>query len=332
MKYIYGFCIFILFGIGIYSDSLDPSDPNLSEEERENIIKNQEFRWDYRPQALRKIENKPILESFSKWISPNTEEFFNLGPLSIHVLKGTFSEKVKIETLTLTKHSDFIFAGIPTEIFTDPPILLESSGMFHISITNEKGNHVRPNRDVSVKMQPISSPEGVKVYSMVENTWSEDPVQRNDFNRCETCDFSPWLYASIRNEGWWNFDKPNLEFTCIKGKVQGDFGKTYTVSAAGLNYYGLNFTTADRDGSFLLNVLKGKKVKLFAEEDKKYDSKEQKRGLVALPSFVSQNRTAFSKTTPKLCQDIGLLKPKDRDVSLWKNRSEFLKTIDMPDI
>lgn len=334
-------CAVLFFGTNLNSKS-DPSDPNLSDEEREEIIQDQESRWDFRPakegrkSQKSEKENLPVYE---KTISPQKDNRFALGPLFIVIPAGSFSTRrnVEVKANVLTKHVDFLFAGIPTQIDGKNPILFESVGMFQILFRDDEGRSIRPVKDVSVGMNSLENPERARVYSLQSGTWQETAKSQMQQGVAEAASgvdgqYLPFIYTNIPWEGWWNFDKPNKEFTCVKGEIAMSSGAEYKASSVGVDYFGMNSVAVQKNGRFRLNVVKNRKVKVFIAEDSDNKSDSRSFELGTLPIFLSQKKTAFAADEKSDCQDLGKIGTKSFPKSLSSDRKEFLKAIDMPDI
>lgn len=70
---------------------------------------------------------------------------------------------------TLNKHSDFLFAGVPSQI--GPNLLLESTGMFYLAFYDEKGTRIEPKKNLTVAVEALSDPNGSNVYPYPKGNW-----------------------------------------------------------------------------------------------------------------------------------------------------------------
>ncbi|TGL50689.1 hypothetical protein EHQ61_09795 [Leptospira wolffii] len=326
----------LLVGVPRLYSKNDPTDPNLSNEERDDIIRNQENKWDFKPAHESSSVSKDALPKIHSSIRSTGETaYLTLGPLEVYIPSGAFDGfgEVKIETIALTKHSDFIFAGIPMEIQGKEPIILESVGMFRIAFLDSNGRSLRPQKEISVGMNPLDTTDNARVYKLTGDVWKEtSKLQKSQRNDCEIECAGYIIYSSIQSEGWWNFDKPHKEFTCLKGTVDAPAGSGISISSAGVDYYGMSYAHVRSDGSFEINVLKNRKVKVFTTNlNPGSKSKFSKGYLGYLPTLQTQDKVAFATNDPKKCQDIGKIQVRSVSSSLMEDRTAFLKAIDMPD-
>jgi len=188
---------------------------------------------------------------------------------------------------------------------------------------------------IPIVFRPIASTVNTKLYKLEKNEWKKqkEPVTTMSARECVDCNFEvegfPEIYTKINGSGWWNFDKENEEFTCLKGKLENfNIKNQPSVKAAGMSYFGLSYANVQEDGSFYINVLKDSEVKIFSMEKK--DHKQFKQAGY-LPVIKSQNITAFAATNKDRCQDIGIIQLKAVGESTFKDRKKFLEWMEMPD-
>ena len=139
------------------------------------------------------------------------------------------------------------------------------------------------------------------------------------------------IYSKIDSAGWWNFDKPHDQYTCLRGRLSGAPAGT-VVQAIGLDYFGISYGSLQGKGNFALNALKNKKVKILAV---RYPSeKNQPVWLGHITLDQTPDFTAFVQGDAgrSACKPIGALTMKPYPASILKDRAAFLKAIDMRDI
>ncbi|PJZ42704.1 hypothetical protein CH370_05715 [Leptospira kmetyi] len=327
--------LFVVAGIKAQED---PSNPSLSQEERNRIIAKQEDRWEISKSSANVSSLgfsilKPFIESFFSY----QETILDAGDLRLKIPAGAFSNSQKVEAriTILNNHADFLFAGIPTQI--GPNLLLESTGMFYLAFYDEGGNRIEPKKSLTVEVQSLADPTDTNVYRFSKGTWnlvSTDTARKTNEARenFETSieRFPIQIYSKIQSSGWWNFDKPKPEFTCLEGKVDAKNSQNFSVQSIGLDYYGTSYANVGSDGSFRINVLKDKKVKILISNFSNTKTGSKQVGF--LPAIQTQNITAFSSRPSDPCQRISDISPFPVSESIFNDRSKFLKTIDMPDL
>ncbi|RHX93770.1 hypothetical protein DLM76_12255 [Leptospira yasudae] len=330
------FCFLFLIAIGVAAQE-NPSDPSLSQEERNRIIAKQEDRWEISKSSSNTITLgfsilKPFVESFLSY----RETTLDAGELRLKIPAGAFSHSQKVEArITILKnHADFLFAGIPTQIGSH--LLLESTGMFYLAFYDEEGKRIEPKKSLSVEIQPLTDPTDSNVYRYSKGNWDLVSADKNTIQQNKEVrepfegGFPFQIYSKIQSSGWWNFDKPKPEFTCLEGKANLKKNENVSVQAIGLDYYGTSYANVDSNGNFRINVLKDKKVKLILTNF--FNAKAGSRQVGFLPAIQTQNKTAFASNPSDSCQRIADISPFPISESIFNDRSAFLKTIDMPDL
>ncbi|MCB1171051.1 MAG: hypothetical protein KDK25_11980, partial [Leptospiraceae bacterium] len=191
-------CLILALSPAIHPEDLD--DPYLSPERRQEIIRNQEDKWDMdaHPSPSWPAGNgtSHLLKPETVHLRPGQNGTFQLGPLRIIVPPGAFgNQSVEIQVLLLTQPKDFVLAGIPLDFSENgKPGVLISDGMFHLQFLDARGQAIRPVRPLTVEMQP-SDPEDMGMYRRdgtswtrvgsagIEQRWPEDcDVYRNQNN------------------------------------------------------------------------------------------------------------------------------------------------------
>ncbi len=315
-------------------DAQDPSDPNLSQEERNKILTKQEERWEIskstsNPSTFGFSILKPFIQSFLS----NRETVIDAGNFKLTIPAGAFSHSKKVETriTILNKHSDFLFAGVPTQI--EPNLLLESTGMFYLAFYDEEGRRIEPKKNLTVEMVALSDPNSSNVYRYTKGNWellsqSRESTAISEIEGSDTIPFQ--IYSKIDSSGWWNFDKPKPEFTCVTGRILSKNPEEFLIQGVGIDYFGTSYGNVEPSGVFRINVLKNSNVKIFALFTPK--NKNAKREIGFLPIFRTQERTAFSSEKNPQCQKVSEISTFPIEESVFQNRAQFLKMIDMPDM
>ncbi|WP_232380654.1 hypothetical protein [Leptospira ainlahdjerensis] len=330
--------ILIFFLLKPVMAETDPSDPTLSPEERMKIIQSQETRWEIGKSSTNQTPfGFSILKPFVDFFSTDLESVMDIGSLRLTIPPRSFSktEQVEVRIITLNKHADFLFAGIPTQIGSNrsPALLLESTGMFYVSFFNEDGKRIEPKKNLKVELLPLTDPNGSNVYRYTKGNWDliSQKQESSAISEIEGSDWIPFqIYSKIDSSGWWNFDKPKPEFTCVTGKILAKNPEEFLIQGVGIDYFGTSYGVVEPSGVFRINVLKNSNVKIFALFTPK--NKNAKREIGFFPTFRTQERTTFSSEKNPRCQKVSEISTFPIEESIFQNRARFLKTIDMPDI
>ncbi|WP_245667150.1 hypothetical protein [Leptospira tipperaryensis] len=310
----------------------------MSQDERNKILTKQEERWEIskspsNPGAFGFSILKPFVQSFLSY----QETVIDAGNLRLKIPAGTFYNSKKVETriTILNKHADYFFAGIPTQIGSN--LLLESTGMFYLAFYDEEGKRIEPRKSLTVEMEALADPTDSNVYRFSKGNWNlvstgtDTTRPRKEVMEMESESFLPFqIYPEIQSSGWWNFDTPKPEFTCLEGKVDLKNGQNFSAQAIGLDYYGTSYANVDPNGNFRINVLKNKKVKILIINFN--SAKTGSKQIGSLPAIQTQNATAFSSKPSDRCQKISEIFPFPITESIFNDRASFLKAIDMPDL
>ncbi|PJZ55850.1 hypothetical protein [Leptospira barantonii] len=336
-SYSFSLFFFLFFVVLEIAAQEDPSNPSLSQEERNRIIAKQEDRWEISKSSSNVSSLgfsilKPFFGSFLSY----RETTLDAGDLRLKIPAGAFSDsqKVEVRITILRNHADFLFAGIPTQIGSN--LLLESTGMFYLAFYDDEGKRIEPKKSLTVEVQPLANPTDSNVYRFSKGSWDLVSTDKNTTQSNNTTadafesEFPFQIYSKIQASGWWNFDKPQPEFTCLEGKVDAKNRQNFSVQAIGLDYYGTSYANVTANGNFRINVLKDKKVKLIITNFSNVKAGSKQIGF--LPAIQTQNKTAFSSKLSDPCQRISDISPFPISESVFNDRSTFLKTIDMPDL
>ncbi|WP_232371644.1 hypothetical protein [Leptospira ainazelensis] len=316
----------------------DPSDPTLSPEERLKIIQNQETRWEIgksspNPTPFLFSVLKPAVEFFST----DLESVMDIGNFRLTIPPRSFpkTNRVEVRVITLNNHADFLFAGIPTQIGPNrsPNLLLESTGMFYVSFFDEDGKRIEPKKKLRVELFPLADPNGSNIYRYTKGNWDliSEKQETSTISEIEGADSIPFqIYSKIDSSGWWNFDKPKPEFTCVTGKILAKNPEEFSIQGIGIDYFGTSYGSIEPSGIFTLNVLKDSNVKIFAVLTPK--NKKTQKEIGFLPTFRTQKLTTFSSEKKSQCQKVSEISTFPIEESVFKDRTQFLKAIDMPDL
>lgn len=302
--------------------------------------------------ALRRIVNT---YEFSR-----TPSVLHFEDVALRVEPGTFPGRrpVRIELIHLRRPGDFALAGIELAVeMQGRSVPLESSGMFHVAFFDDDGIPVEPTRPIGVALPAAGDPTGARVYYLAEERWverapapssareagfpeeaarEESPFLEEGNPEAEgilnegpvTPPMSELLYTTIDFSGWWNFDCPKPEGTCLSGTVSNP---NATVYVAGVSYLGLSETRPDASGRFELNAMKDARVLVYAVAGDYSTEGFILSGIGALPVFLSQNVTTHTTHSQPRCQDLGRLSLSPGPTDLLQDRERFLQAIGMPD-
>ena len=346
----------IFLAAPLFSEDLD--DPNLDPDRRNEIIQSQEDKWGYEEESVRLPQGIQVSDILRKMLNCPTLSFnpryfqkLRLGPLSIEVPANTFSgESVEVQALILQTPADYALADISLEYReSGKPVVLESDGMFQLTFL-QGGKPVEPASAITVKMSPQSG-DSMNMYRRDGDSWTEMgstgmvtdwpegcDVRRDDRNPGLILVESPYcegeypavrVFRDITRSGWWNFDKPADNITCITGDFNSP-NKNYTVllRAVGLDYLGLSHAVI-KGKRFGINVAANQSVKVYALVTDK-DSRSVYVG--SLEPVKTQNKTEFIDDRDfNGCQDVGSLKLKRSSVRLLTDRKAFLSVIGLPE-
>lgn len=331
----------------------DLDDPSLTPEQREELIERQEDLWnmDKRPVSLTAMR-EGMLEPIVQTVIGGRAETLTFESLQLSVPEGAFRKgrRIRIAAIVLDRPEDFVFSPVPMVLQTGE--LLESTGMFRLSFTDEGGRPVRPLQPLSASMPAVSGSDQARVYRYTGSAWQEvarsaqpsraptslQEGEANPFGQApadpntvvnpanpsdcwEGCGFQ--IYDRIDSEQWWNFDIPKPDFTCVAVEVDASL-EGFEVQAAGVSYQGISYGI--RSGNVVqLNMLKNKEVKIWAL---------QRRGqstvaIGSLPVLRSPDVTAHTKSKGG-CRIVGRIEMKPLPITVMKKREAFLKAINWP--
>ncbi len=353
----------VLFSASLFAappswDELD--DPDLDPQRRSEIIRAQEQKWGVeedlpsinaqKSPARRLLE---LLKTETLTFSPGYSRQLRMGHITLEIPAGAFQgSPVEARVTVLKTPADFALAGIPLEFLeAGKPVVLESDGMFHLEFIQD-GKSIEPSSPIAVRMTPGNEKE-MNMYRLEGKTWTEVgstgmatdwpegcDVRRNPGNPLLVLVESPYcggeytsvrIYRNISRSGWWNFDKPADNITCLTGifRSPGE-GFNITVQSVGLDYLGLSH--ARRTGNrFAINVAANQSVKIYSVVT---DRDSRRVYIGSLAPIKTPNNTAFvdfESDDYSKCTDVGELKVKRSSVGLLSNRAAFLKAIGIPE-
>lgn len=386
----YASIVFIFSILLVLCDSvvgqIDPSDPNLSPEERQRIIKEQEDVWNYhdsdkpgRSSASTLSRLAPAEQSYPFDPASDTVVTTNSGS-RITIERGTLAlpasfrrgSQVNVEIIEIIKHVDFLFAGIPMT-YTDSSgheNLFESGGMFRLRFTyKDREVGFNRGRTLHIELAGNQASGPFHVYALgPDRKWKDkglgetnlkpqcrldsDSILRNSLRLpfsggrismtkqsggtaapgedCGSIQFN--IYSRIDGPGWWNFDTPKPEFTCLTGRLAGVNGDV-SIMGVGLSYYGLSH--AFGKGSYRINAMKDSDIKIIATFTRVQNGRIQEYALGSTIIIHTQNQTAHS-TLPdgpgNRCQEIPPINIQQADPSLIRDRSAFLQRVGLADM
>lgn len=301
---------------------------------------------------------------FLTQFQPQKQEF-PINPTMENIIKGKAGTKITIPANSISLPSeykkgdilyinlievyndlDFITSGVSLFYFNPEPNIFESGGMFKLSATYYD-KPLQLKRGVKLKVEiptHIKTENKMTLYKLDERSgWvdkgpislektsgSEIKESTKDMPSKETdVSFIPsdrvYLSRVMDEFKWWNSDYPNPNTTCIEGSVKTfEANPPYSLTSVGIDFK--NVTTRYAEGNkFKLNVIKAKRVKVIAMDE---------RGNIGLAADINTgNITAFVKEGSKeKCTDIGTIEIKKIDREILKDRSKLLKHLGLSDI
>ncbi len=169
------------------------------------------------------------------------------------------------------------------------------------------------------KSVPQSAPAGSQTGGSVAVA-NSPAAQPTPVETCRECEGMSQIYDRIDAGGWWNFDIPKPEFTCVAVRVDHS-GEEYTVQAAGMNYQGIS--RGKRSGPLvLLNVLKKSEVMVFAVA-----KRGEKAWIGSLIVSETPSLTTHTSLPGPECALVGTMKMKPHPSAVLKKRESFLEAI-----
>lgn len=338
-------CVFS-FVLAVSAQSLD--DPALSPEDRMRAIREQENRWNMRPEDLLLLEERPPRRREAEPLATGLESMAEMFPVfpgqtSELVLKsGTRitlppgslrlpagASNVRAEVIELRRPEDFAFAGISTEMSNNGrPAILESAGMVRLRfLWNTTEVLLASSARLRMEMEPAAY-GSFNVYRRNETgAWDlRGPAEENRRpaecqGECPTV--STLIFDKIDRGGWWNFDEPKEEFTCITGIVQGKPDATVRGMGVYRNWTSYGQPVPEKPGRFVMNVMRGEQAKVVSVLEK-----TNKAWIGTLPAFRTQDLVTHTKLeNGSKCQEIGTLEMKEVPLDTLKEKKRFLDAI-----
>lgn len=264
--------------------------------------------------------------------------------------RGQRSDRVRVEVVELRQPGDFAFAGVSTATVLDgKPVLLESAGMIRLQISsNGFPVRVNPKRAIHWEAQPTADGAFQVYRANQRGGWERVGLPtRNEqvaagrgcapadsrgggggcpdaFENPEAREGPPPTLAfdRIDRNGWWNFDKPQPEFTCIRGEIQG---AKVPVMVRGMGLYRNWVSVGVTDsGHFLINVMRDEQTKVAVAYE------QDKRAFVAsFVAFRSPKRIMHTSApdAKKRCRDIGRARVREVAPEVLRDKAKFLRAI-----
>ncbi|MCE9597545.1 MAG: hypothetical protein K8S54_06215 [Spirochaetia bacterium] len=325
-----------------------PSEGELSPEERLRIIQEQERRWNLNPEDLplsdpldrrdgdsANVSSESGVEAFPVLVGQTTELVLKSGTrISIpgNSFKVPANAAVRAEVLELRKPRDFAFAGISTNtIVNGSPAILESAGMVRLRfLWNATEAILASSARLRLEMEPAAY-GSFNVYRRNDTgDWdlkgnakeSRPNAECDSQSRSECPSVSTLIFDQIDRSGWWNFDEPKTEFTCITGTVNRS-GADLRAVGVGRNWSSVNLSALTPTNRFQINVMRNERAKIIAVEQK-----DKVAWLGTLPAFITQDRITHTKfNNGKDCQEVGSVELKPISKKNLKDKESFLKAI-----
>ncbi len=358
----------------------DPEAPGLSLEERRRIIAEQESRWNYAEEAAgrpgpartaappgrdRRAAREGALVVQVREVEGAQDYDIAFENLRISIPAAAFARatRVRIAALVLSKPADFVFASPDLRIVeNDRVVLLESTGMFRLSFSDESGRPLEPAAPLTASMPLRGDATNARVYQFRNEQWIEraasameggalnsnpparltqyapgaatapnDPANPTPVEApCADCAafegfHFPQIYRQIDAGGWWNFDVPKPEFTCVSVGIEGASERS-VVAVAGVDFQGISYGEPAAGGVYRLNTLRNRRIKVYATDSASAD--QLRAG--ALPLLISPNHQAHTTNAAPNCPFVGRLQLTPQPADVLKDRERFLRVIDWP--
>ncbi|MCB1319808.1 MAG: hypothetical protein KDK34_06130, partial [Leptospiraceae bacterium] len=276
--------------------------------------------------------------------------YLNANGIYISIPAQAFPDtsRVRIRLVVLREPRDFILAGVPLNLKQgNRHILLESVGMFHIDFRDAiTDRSIEPQTEIAAyaaitDTNVNADVQNARVYYRSDD--SNDWIEKSTFdNEVDGAGGSPvvsmeldggfGLYAGIDKSGWWNFDIPKPEITCLRGTVARS---DVHVFAAGLSYNGLDQVVPDAQGHFRINALKNETVKVYAVQARRVQTSGENRlvplEIGQLQPLTTHDVTAHTSDPATRCMAIGHVDMHGIDAGIAGNRKRLLELLGLPD-
>ncbi len=332
--------VFVLLFRALSGQNLD--DPLLDPHERRKAVRDQERRWNL-------VEDEPWIVGTDLGARPfaDAESFpINVRQVTNLVLRsgtrltipsdavilpaGSGGDGVTVEVVELREPRDFMFAGVSTAITENgKDAILESAGMIRLRLLlNATELAMRTTKKIRWQTTPAAYGD-FNVYKRGQTgNWENrgkadrrEPVQNRECPTCPTT--STLVFDKISGNGWWNFDKPAPDFTCVRGTVKNaEKGTMVRVSGVDRNWISYGPVSS---GVFQVNVMRGERAKAVAVYEKGTIAK-----LASLPRIRTSETAAHTSTTNEgtACGEIGSMGLASVDPGVLADKEKFLKAID----
>ncbi|MBL8019144.1 MAG: hypothetical protein JNM27_05730 [Leptospirales bacterium] len=334
-----------VLAVALALSARSPDDTELTPEDRRRIIQEQERRWNLNPEdlpmrtidVLRNDTELQVLDTESFTILPGqTTELVLKSGTRITIPKGSFKVPaggdVRAEVVELRKPRDFAFAGIPTNITVNgAPAILESAGMVRLRfLWNTTEAILNSSARLRLEMEPtaygsfnVYRREGSGEWELKGKAEERQPnpdCQAPSGSECPA--LSTLIFDQIDRSGWWNFDEPKTEFTCITGTLSRPSADLRAVGVY-RNWSSMGMVDSAQSNRFKINVMRNEHSKVIAVE-----GKDKNVWLGTLPAFVTQDKITHTKyNNGKDCQEIGEVEMKPVSRKILQDKESFLKAI-----
>lgn len=331
--------------LAVSAQSLD--DPDLTPEERRRAIREQESRWNMSPEDLLLFDRRRARETTQVTSLGGLVERFRILPgqttelvlqsgTRISIPQGAFvlpqgAEEITAEVVELRRPEDFAFAGISTEMSNNGrPAILESAGMVHLRFL-WKATEVILASSARLRLEMEPAAYGTfNVYRRNESgSWDlRGPARENRSVSQPDCQgecpsVSTLIFDRIDRGGWWNFDQPKDEFTCITGTVRGKEGGQVRGMGVYRNWSSYGESVPEKPGRFVMNVMRGELAKVVSVHEK-----TNKAWIGTIPAFRTQDLITHTKLeNASKCQEIGTIEMKEVPLDTLKDKKRFLDAI-----
>lgn len=304
---------------------------------------------------------KVIAPPFFSMFEPEKQEF-QINPFRENTITGKYGTKITfpagaivtpnkfkkgniltVELVEVLNDMDFITTGIGLD-YSSPkgtPHIFESGGMFRISASFlDKPLNIKKGMKLKVQFRVVRNQPGMNVYKLDEfRGWMEKGTVETDSSsnqesKSADASFSNGeggllysVFSGIDGFGWWNFDKPNPDITCLQGSIdlKTDPHPPYFITVVGIDVKGAYSISSDKL-SFKINSLQKKQVKLIVMDS---------RGNFGVSSVLETGdffaHLNGSNNAKLKCKDAGTVELNKTSPDLRKDRSKLLNFLGLYD-
>ncbi|MCB1175871.1 MAG: hypothetical protein KDK39_20010 [Leptospiraceae bacterium] len=277
--------------------------------------------------------------------------------LSVPVEAFPSGQRVTIRAIVLSDMTDFALAVPETRVIVDgKPVLLESTGMFRLQFSGSDGQKLEPGAPLIASMPVLAGADKARVYQLRNGNWiqrkeramsasglqpdlrltqsqSDNPSNPtpseiyNDGEYTETGGFHfPQIFDQIDASGWWNFDVPQPEYTCLTVRILNAPTNAWT-QITGVEYRGNSIGESRGAQTMAFNAMRSKEAIVYTSW---YDPKSDDVLLGSLYLPKTPSHVAHTKTNGSACPIVGQIRLQQYKKENLKDKTAFLKAIQWP--